>query len=275
MIYLCCAILCSVMISIIMRISSKYVKGNISMLVVNYATCFLISLIMNQNYHSFDSSIFSTIGYGLIHGCLYLVSFVLFQTSVQKNGMILSSMYMKLGLLVPFILSIFLFHEIPSMIQFIGFILAIIAIFIMNHPQKKINQHTILLLFLLLGSGFADAMSKIFEEWGISSQQALFLIITFLSAFLFAFVLSIVKKETLSYYELLFGIFIGIPNYYSAYFLLQSLHSVPAILAYPIYSSSTILLVTMIGVYCFKERLSLLSKISMILILIALILLNL
>ena len=73
---------------------------------------------------------------------------------------------------------------------------------------------------------------------------------------------------------MIYGLLIGIPNYYSARFLLESLQSVPAVIVYPTYSVGTIIVVTIVGIFIFKETLYKYQKISMIGILITLILLN-
>ena len=75
--------------------------------------------------------------------------------------------------------------------------------------------------------------------------------------------------------DLLFGAIIGIPNYLSSRFLLLSLKDIPAILVYPIYSVAAIVCTTLIGLFFFKEKLSMKKIASIGLILIALVLLNL
>ena len=75
--------------------------------------------------------------------------------------------------------------------------------------------------------------------------------------------------------EVLFGILIGIPNYFSARFLLQSLNALPAIIVYPTYSVATIVVVSLAGVCFFRERLGRRQKVAILAILAALVLLNL
>ena len=75
--------------------------------------------------------------------------------------------------------------------------------------------------------------------------------------------------------DVLFGLLIGIPNYFSARFLLLSLSSVPAVAAYPTYSVGTIVLITLVGVLLFRERISRRQALALLMILAALALLNL
>ena len=67
---------------------------------------------------------------------------------------------------------------------------------------------------------------------------------------------------------------LGIPNFYSARFLLASMKAVPAVIAYPTFSVGTILTVTLTGVLLFKETLAKRQWIALAIILGALVLLN-
>ena len=73
---------------------------------------------------------------------------------------------------------------------------------------------------------------------------------------------------------MLFGVLLGVPNFYSVRFLLDSLNTVPAVIAYPTFSVSTIMVVTLAGVAFFKEKLSKRQWIALGIILLALALLN-
>ena len=273
MIYLLLAIISSCTISVVMRLSSKWVSNSYGMLCWNYLICLCVSLFHQGNIPHLTFN--STLTMGFMQGLLYLVSFVLYQRNIAQNGMILSGLFMKLGLIVPILLSVILFHEIPSIIQIIGIILAFLAMFLMNY--EKGNQQNTLhlsLFWLFLMGGLGDAMSKVFEYYGNIQESSLFLIYTFLFAFLLCFILCIYHKEKWNWKMALFGSFIGVPNYYSAYFLLAALKYIPAIMVYPIFSIATILLITFIGFIFFKERLKKQQIFACLMILLSLYLLN-
>ena len=75
--------------------------------------------------------------------------------------------------------------------------------------------------------------------------------------------------------ELTAGVLAGIPNYFSSWFLLQSLQRLPAMLVYPAQSVGTILLVTAAGALLFREKLTRREWAGFALILAALVLLDL
>ncbi len=277
MIYLLLAIISSALVSVIMRLSTNRVRNNIGMLSMNYLTCLVIAAAFSGITALFPKStqLPQALGLGAINGALYLFSFILFQRSVKKNGVVLSSIFMKLGLLVPLVLSILVFAETPTVVQIIGFCIAIGAIILINMKTDASDTRMgPLLIFLLLMGGSADAMSKIYEETGPVSLSSQFLFYTFLVAFVLCIILMLIKKQRIGRNEILYGCLIGIPNFFSAKFLLLSLDTVPAVVAYPTFSVGTILVVTLVGVAVFKERLTIKQIIAACAILTALVMLN-
>lgn len=275
MIYLFLAICSSVGVSIIMRLSAGRAKGSLCMLSANYLMCLLIATAFTgaQNAIPAVPGLGQALLLGGVNGVFYLTSFVIYQRSVAKNGIVLSSTFMKLGLLVPIGVSII--WEVPTIVQVIGFLIALVGIVLITGGKDDSARFSPGLIVLLIMGGAANAMSEVFEEVGNSDLSSQFLLYTFAAAFLLCVVLAILKKEKPNRYTLLYGFLIGIPNYFSARFLLLSLQSVPAMIAHPTYSAVSVAMVAVLGVCAFKERLSKRQWVAMALILLCLILLNL
>lgn len=278
MFYLLLAIFSSAMVSIVMRLSDRKVTNNFAMLVMNYLMCSLLSAGsagLNNLFDPANSKLAITTAMGCFNGVLYLTSFVLLQVNVRRNGVVLSSTFMKLGLLVTMVVSICFYGEMPNLMQSIGFILAVGAILLINYKKESGSAgFKAGLLWLLLCGGMADAMSKIFEESGVPGMEGQFLFFTFFTALIFCILCMLVKGQRIGKWEVLFGLLIGIPNFYSSKFLLRALEAVAAVIAYPVYSVAGILVVTMAGVLLFRERLEKRQWIALAIILAALILLN-
>lgn len=277
MIYLVLAIISSALVSIIMRLSEKHVSGNVGMLAVNYLMCITIAGIGSGAGNLFPQAegFGFTLGLGLFNGILYLAGFVLLQINVKRNGVVMSSTFMKLGVLVPMVVSIGFFGEKPEIFQVIGFLLAVAAIVLINFEKEQTTmEFKAGLILLLLAGGGGDAMSKVFEVMGNPALSEQFLLYTFGSALILCIGLMIYKKEKLEKMTILFGLLIGIPNFYSAKFLLKALGSVPAVITYPTYSIATIVAVSLTGVIFFKEKVGKRQKIAMGIIFVALALLN-
>jgi multidrug transporter EmrE-like cation transporter len=117
-------------------------------------------------------------------------------------------------------------------------------------------------------------MSKVHEELGNSQLSEQFLLYTFGVALICAVVMIIIKKEPVGIPDIGFGILLGVPNYFSCRFLLMALDSVPAVIAFPTFSVSAVVIVTLTGLFAFKEKLSKKQWIALGIILVALVMLN-
>ena len=164
------AIISSSLVSITMRLGEGKVKNNISMLSVNYFICMILSVVYTGAGNLFQTGEgFSTaIGLGVINGFFYIASLILFQNSVKKNGVVLSSIFMKLGIMMPLIISILLFGEMPTMVQIIGFVIAVTAIVIINMKEKEENvlRRFVMPGLALCGSVFMVIACIFSHGWG-------------------------------------------------------------------------------------------------------------
>lgn len=277
MIYLLLAIISSSLISILMRTSEKYSQNNITMLAFNYLMCTVMAAFYTGSINLIPSREgigFSLIS-GLISGALYLVSFMLLKWNVHKNGVAMSATFMKLGVIVPTLLAVVIFGEMPRPVQIIGVLIALAAIFLIQYSKTgEKSRSGIGLILLLLGGGITDTMAKVYDHWGSAALESHYLFYTFFVALVLCTILAAVKKQSVKPADILFGMLIGIPNYFSAKFLLGALSAIPAVVAYPSYSAGTIITVTLAGVIFFKEKLSRRRIVAIGLILCALVLLN-
>ena len=82
------------------------------------------------------------------------------------------------------------------------------------------------------------------------------------------------KKQKIGLWEIFFGLIIGIPNYYSSKFVLIALESLPAVVVFPTFSVGCIVVVTLVGVLAFKEKLSKRQGTALGMIMVALAMLN-
>jgi len=277
MLFLLLAIGGSSMISILLRISSGRIRANISMLAFNYLTCSALGAL----YAGFtpgmpsETGFGAALGLGIVNGVLLLTSFILMQSSVRKNGVVLTSIFTKLGLLVPVVLSVLVFREMPTWLQITGFCIAVAAIIVINlNKQDGTGRFDWSLILLLLLAGGTDAMAKIYEVLGPAALTDPYLFFSFGAALLLCVPVVIAKKERPGFREFLFGTLIGIPNFFSSKFLLGALETVPAVVAYPTFSVSTLLVITLAGVFAFREKLRCHQWAALAAILVALVLLN-
>ena len=283
MIYLLLAIASSACVSIFMRLSENYMKNQMGMCMANYAICSVLSyLYMDKSGGNlFGVSPSIAILLGIITGVLYLVSFSFMKYNMKYNGVVLTATFMKLGVLIPTLMAIIVFRETPGFLQIVGIAIAILAIIMIHFEKDALQQGNkkVWLLILLILGGLGDAMINIYEKVGDVSGKDGYLLMTFLVAFLLSTGLALkdifIGKGSICKEDIFFGMLIGIPNYFSARFLLLALGSVDAVLAYPMYSVTTLVVITVAGILFFKEKISKKKAAALAMIAVALCLLNL
>lgn len=278
MIYLLLAIASSAMVSICMRLSEKYIRNEMGMFMANYAICILLSfLFMNKeiNYLA-GNGVIPMFGLGVVSGILYLAGFIFLKFNMKHNGIVMAATFMKLGVLIPTVMAVIVFGETPKWTQILGICLSLIAIVIIHFEKDALQKsnNKIWLILLLVLSGITDSMANIYDKVGSAELKDGYLFITFFVAFLMAVFLTLAGKAKVSKNDLLFGMLIGIPNYFSARFLLLALGSVDAVLAYPMYSVATMITITLVGIFAFHEAASKKKVCALGLIVAALCLLN-
>ena len=119
------------------------------------------------------------------------------------------------------------------------------------------------------------AMSKVFERAMLPALEPHFLFYTFAFALVLCLALVVKNGERIGSRELLFGILVGVPNFFSARFMLRCLNSIPAVIAFPIYSVGGIVVASLAGVLFFRERLSRRRWTALAIIMCSIVLLNL
>lgn len=276
--YLLLAIASSVLISTLMRAGEKHIKNEMGMFMANYLVCAVLSLLLMENkaVQLLDISA-TSIWLGVISGFLYLGSFVFLKLNMKYNGMVLATTFMKLGILIPTILAVVVFHEVPRVTQVMGVVLSVFAIVLIHFEKDSAHAGSkkIWLVVLLMMSGFSDAMANIFEQIGDMAGKDAYLLVIFLTAFLLCLALVIYQKQKTAKTDLLLGALIGVPNYFSSRFLLLALTELDAVFVYPVYSAGTLVVLTVIGVLVFRELLSRKKACALAMIALALCLLNL
>ena len=230
---------------------------------VNYITCTLLAFGAMEPRTLFRGD-FTPCWLGAVTGLIYLASLAANGASIHKNGAILSSVFTRLGVLVPILVSVALFGERPTLVQGLGIALAVAAAVGMNGLPGREARPTaagtgvslVLLVLTLVLNGTADAMSKVFAQLGRRQDDGLFMFYIFLFAGLATLVLLVRQHRPLTRRDVLFGVAAGVPNFLSSRLLLAALTRLPAFLVYPCYSVGVILVISAASFFLFRERLN-------------------
>ena len=279
MIYLILAILSSASLALGLRISEVFSENRYGILLGNYATCAVLAFLLMPEKQLFPPGMIIPLLAGVVNGILYFTTLVLMQRCIQENGAALTAAFARLGLVLPVTASMLFFREFPSLLQALGLILVVAAIWVLNSGDKRRRGRVSggLLLALLLSGGMADGMSKVFEQIGERRYDGLFLFYTFLVALLLTLVLALRenRRSRMGKVEVISGILLGIPNYFSTSLLLAAVTRLPAYVVYPRFSVGTILVVSLVSVVILQDPMTRRQAAGCGMILAALALLNL
>lgn len=292
MIFVIFAILCSASLNILFKYSEKQQSNRLAVSFFSFlgSTTFSLVLLKSETFAMFRDEMSSSISgqitfltpsfyallLGLINGFLYFGAFYVLQLSTSKNGSAMTATFNKLGVMVPAVLSVLVFHEVPKLIQIAGVIIASIAI-LMVYLKKEENS-IITLRIALIGTfllgGLADFTSKIFQVHGSSQFENLYLFFTFFFSLIITGLFMLIKDRRIKRLDVIVGLVSGIPSQLISLFLLRSLSSLPGFVVFPLYSVGVILVVNLVNLLFFKERLTRRQSLAIGAIVVAVVLLN-
>lgn len=279
MIYLLLAILSSALISVLMRLSNSRVNSSMAMFAVNYALCAVLSraFMGSSSLFTAQPGMGMALGLGAFSGVMYLASFLIMQHAIRSCGLVMSTTFTKLGVIIPTLIAIVVFGDKLKPVQIPGLILALTAIVLAQYekplPGKK-SSSSLPLIATLLCSGFTDSIANLYEKLGTLDARDHYLFFTFAVALLCSVLLGLKEKKKPVLMDVLFGLAIGVPNYFSSRFLLSALGSMPAVIVYPAFSVGTIALIAVIGIVFFREKPGLRKLVAVGIIALSLVLLN-
>ena len=280
MLYLLLAMLGSAAMSLVLKAFRAQRGNRYGIILGNYITCVLVGLLLMPDRSLILRGSLSTLLCGAAGGVFFVSGLVSMQSSIRCNGAALTAAFAKLGLVVTLGVSILCFGEHPGGQQLVGIALVFAALLLINGGAGggEGKASFLLLLLVLLTGGGGDAMSKVFAQLGGKGEDTLYFFWLFLTAGVLAALLAWREYRQTGLKmlpaELAAGVLVGLPNYFSSLLLLRALERMPALVVYPMASTGTILLVTVLSALLFHEHITRRQAAGLGLILLALILLH-
>jgi len=207
----------------------------------------------------------------LFLGALFVSIFFVMAMTAQKNGVSVTSIAGKMSVVVPVVFGIILYNESVTFLKIVGIIMALIAVYLSSVKEEKSEKNGTLLLPILLfiGSGTIDTLLKYIQENYVSDEDvSIFSGSLFGIAGAFAFFILVIKtlkkREAFGYKNIIAGIILGIPNYYSIIFLIKALQNknFESSTLFTINNVAIVVVSTLVGLFFFKEKFSIKNKIG-------------
>jgi len=282
MIFLLIATLCTTSLNILFKISANKKSNSYAVSTFNCLSATLVSYIFIFGQKIFNISWFGAFSaefsglistgtkfsseaspafaiiIAILAGIISYICIYILQLSTARNGTAMTITFNKVGVMIPAILSVVFFKETPHAIQIVGVAIAMLAIVMVYFKKEETNVITLkaALFGTMFFGGFLDFISKVYEYYGAEQFQGLFVFYLYLFSTILAVIAMMKKNRSIKVSDILFGLLTGIPTQFISIFLLKSLTTVPAFIAFPLYSVGAILLVNIINLIFFKEKLS-------------------
>lgn len=284
MMYLLLSILSSTIIFIVFKLYDTYKVNTFQAIVVNYLVAGLCGVIAYKGtvtVSQIPSQPWFLYTLGL--GALFIIVFNLMALTTQLSGLSVVSVATKMSVVIPIVFGLWYYNETLDIFKSAGILLALVAVYLASVKNEKgftIKPKNLLLpILVFLGSGVIDTSIKFLEEAFIAQADVpIFSATIFSAAFTIGLLLLcykvIILNQPVAAKNIVGGIALGIPNYFSIYFLVQSLRSgiLESSGIFTVNNVGIVALSTMIGILLFKEKLLLKNWIGIILAVISIVL---
>ena len=286
--FLLLSILSSSLINLVFRFFPKYQVYNQQAIAVNYFTCVLTGLATSGvSIEVIKTSYYTSWGpYTLVLGLLFVTVFFGMAVTAQKFGISVSVIAAKMGVVFPVMYAFLFLKESPTLLLVLGIVLSLVSVYFVSKKDKAtktIKRLWVILLpaFVLLGSGVIDTSLKVIEQQIIGQSPAAATIMIFFAAAILGTCITLyrlaTKRTVLTRQNIVGGIILGIPNYFSIFFLLKSLQSdfFTTSQVYPLNNIGIVVLSTVLSVLIFKEHLTKKNIVGILMAIVAIVLISL
>ncbi len=275
MISICIAVITVTWIFILFKLFPKYNINTFQAVVFNYLAAFCCGTILYGN--QITNNIFEHrewFVWALICGALFISLFFMMGKSSQNNGVSLTTVVVKMSMAFSMILMIFIYHEKVNGIKIIAILMALLGIFFLSKEKQnaeKKNNDKLLLLLLFIGCGLLDFVlnyvqnyklkyisSSLFSAFGLGLAGVIGCLILILKSFK--------NKEKITFKNIFAGILLGVPNYFSIYYLIHSYEviNLPDSTILAMLNVFSVLASLFAGYFIFKEKINKLKAIGII-----------
>lgn len=276
LLFLLAAVICNVLLLLILKGFRQFGIVALQGIVVNYFVAGLCGLVPFLNRMDSLPDDFRWLFVSLSLGVLFISIFYLISQTTEQIGVGVASVANKMSLVIPALAAVYFYNEHLGWLKIVAIILAIISVLFTVYKAEggRLNTRIIVLpLLVFFGSGLIDLLVNLAQKIYISdiSQTYGFIALAFLgSGFIGTLVLIyyyFVKRESFQLRSIPGGILLGIPNFFSIYFVMKAIESdiLQSSVLYPVVNLGVVLLTTVFGILFFKERLSGLNWLGLVL----------
>lgn len=271
MMYLTIAVLCSVAVSVLLKILRQKNIDIRQTIVAGYPVAFLLTWFLLKPDTSGVSSLGGAWAIIIALGVLLPAVFIILGRAIESVGMVATDAAQRLSLIIPIVAAFLLFGEVLTGTRIFGLLLGFLALGALIYRPKQLNisthaKHTPLWLFgVWAGYGIIDILFKQVAKQGAAFPLTLFVSFGLAGSLLFIYLL--ITRVRWQGKALAAGLLLGalnIGNIYAYIRAHQVLSESPSIV-FTGMNVGVIAVATIIGVGVFKESLNRINILGLLL----------
>lgn len=265
MIYLLLTILLNVVISIIIKLFSRFDINALQAIVANYVVCVVTGSLFIGAF-PFTGAAFGSVWlpWSLVMGAGFIGIFNLIAYCTRIDGITTTTISNKLSLVIPVVFSLVVYHEHAGVWKIAGILLAFPAVYLTSRVAGDDNkpQNLFWPAILFLGSGTLDTMMNYVQQHYLAApaDQAMYTVFCFSMAGTVGIGIIAarvaMKKIKLHWRNLVAGVCLGIPNYFSIYYFIRALNSdfLQSSASIPVMNIGILVASSLTALLVFKEK---------------------
>lgn len=201
---------------------------------------------------------------GAALGMCFIVTFSLIALSAQRVGVGITSVANKMSLVIPVLSGVVFLGEHLDGVKVLGVMMAVASVILTIWPQKEPTFDTkdlYLPVLIFFGSGSIDAVLNYMRESRVGEEDfAMFTALLFFASAAMGLLVYLYRRMRhglrFNRTSVIAGVALGIPNYFSIYFLLRALNhpTLESTVVFPVVNTGIVLLSTVLALVLFNER---------------------
>ncbi len=267
MFFILLSVICNVLLFVILKAFPRFNIPAIQGIVINYFVAGSTALFFIDGKieaaQIFRSGWFPV---AVLEGALFISIFYLLSVTSQKISIAVASVANKMSVVIPVIFSVWMYNDSTNWIKITGLVIALASVYLTVKPGNgTVNSISgfakiILPLIVFLGSGIIDSIVTYAEKE--NTPVPLFIATCFFVAGTIGSIILlsqlVTKRSKFVPTSIAGGIILGIPNYFSIYFIMLALSTsgLQSSQVYPIVNTGVVLVSTVAGLFIFKEKLT-------------------
>ncbi|MEE2699974.1 MAG: DMT family transporter [Bacteroidota bacterium] len=253
----------TILLTVVLFLGFKeFTKRNINThqaITFNYLTASILGFLIYNNPIPISEVLSSEWLYPTITlGIFFVIMFNVMADTTQKLGISIASMASKISLVIPVFAALLLQENTNfSWINGFGILFALIAVYFTFKKEEKLKHPITIAIILFLGAGILDMSLNYIQEVYLQTQSdfSKFIIVIFFIAFSVGLVKIIFDSRKIELKNVIAGILLGIPNYFSIYFVLGALEELGGIIVFSVLNIGVVLLSSIISFILYKVHL--------------------